>query len=72
MAHSQEAADALTDEVKDLVKVLQDQNKNLEKEVESMSTYIIQLKQQMDDMHDRFYDVWVASTRWVSWHHRLH
>lgn len=57
MAHSQEAADALTDEVKDLVKVLQDQNKNLEKEVESMSTYIIQLKQQMDDMHDRFYDV---------------
>ena len=57
MAHSQEAADALSDEVKDLVKVLQDQNKNLEKEVESMSTYIIQLKQQMDDMHDRFYDV---------------
>ena len=57
MAHSQEAADALTDEVKDLVKVLQDQNKNLEKEVESMSTYIIELKQQMDDMHDRFYDV---------------
>jgi predicted RNase H-like nuclease (RuvC/YqgF family) len=57
MAHSQEAADALTDEVKDLVKDLQDQNKNLEKEVKSMTTYIIELKQQMDDMHDRFYDV---------------
>lgn len=57
MAHSQEAADALTDEVKDLVKDLQNQNKNLEKEVASLSTYIIQLKQQMDDMHDRFYDV---------------
>ena len=57
MAHSQEAADALNDEVKDLVKDLQYQNKNLEKEVESLSTYIIELKQQMDDMHDKFYDV---------------
>ena len=57
MAHSQEAADALTDEVKDLVKDLQDANKGLQDKVASMSTYIIELKQQMDDMHDRFYDV---------------
>ena len=57
MAHSQEAADALTDEVKDLVKDLQDANKGLQDKVTSMSTYIIELKQQMDDMHDRFYDV---------------
>jgi len=57
MAHSQEAANALTDEVKDLVKDLQDVNKGLQEKVASMSTYIIELKQQMDDMHDRFYDV---------------
>ena len=57
MAHSQEAAAALTDEVKDLVKDLQDINKGLQEKVASMSTYIIELKQQMDDMHDRFYDV---------------
>lgn len=57
MAHSQEAADALTDEVKDLVKDLQDVNKGLQEKVASMSTYITELKQQMDDMHDRFYDV---------------
>jgi len=57
MAHSREAADALTDEVKDLVKDLQDVNKGLQEKVTSMSTYIIELKQQIGDMHDRFYDV---------------
>ena len=57
MAHSQDAADALTNEVKDLVKDLQDVNKGLQEKVASMSTYIIELKQQMEDMHDRFYDV---------------
>jgi len=57
MAHSQDAADALTNEVKDLVKDLQDVNKGLQEKVASMSAYIIELKQQIEDMHDRFYDV---------------
>lgn len=57
MAHSQDAADALTNEVKDLVKDLQDRNGQLEKKLESLSDYIKELHQQMDDMHDRFYDV---------------
>jgi predicted nuclease with TOPRIM domain len=57
MAHSQDAADALTNEVKDLVKDLQDRNGQLEKKLDSLSDYIKELHQQMDDMHDKFYDV---------------
>ena len=62
MAHSQDAADALNNEVKDLVKDLQDRNQNLEKRVETLSAYIIELNQQMSDMVNKEYDVWNAST----------
>lgn len=57
MAHSQDAADALNDEVKDLVKNLQDRNQHLEKRVETLSAYIIELNQQMSDMVNKEYDV---------------
>lgn len=57
MAHSQDAADALTNEVKDLVKELQDRNVHLEKKVESLSTYIKELRQEIDDMENKEYDV---------------
>ena len=57
MAHSQDAADALTEEVKDLVKHLQDRNYDLESKVNSLSDYIAELHQQMSDMQNREYDV---------------
>jgi len=57
MAHSQDAADALTNEVKDLVKDLQDQKLTLEKKVESLTDYINELHQQMSDMQNKEYDV---------------
>jgi len=57
MAHSQDAADALTEEVKDLVKHLQDRNCDLESKVNSLSDYIAELPQQMSDMQNREYDV---------------
>ena len=57
MAHSQDAADALNDEVKDLVKNLQDRNQHLEQQVESMSAYIIELNQEISDMVNKEYDV---------------
>ena len=57
MAHSQDAADALTEEVKDLVKHLQDRNCDLESKVNSLSDYIAELHQQMSDMQNKEYDV---------------
>jgi chaperonin cofactor prefoldin len=57
MAVNPEAADALTQEVKDLVKDLQDRNNHLEKKVESLSTYIKELRQEISDMENREYDV---------------
>ena len=57
MAYSQDAADALNDEVKDLVKDLQDRNNHLEKKVESMSAYIVELNQEISDMVNKEYDV---------------
>jgi len=57
MAHNQEAADALTEEVKDLVKDLQDRNIHLEKKVESLSDYIKELRREIDDMENKEYDV---------------
>lgn len=57
MAHSQHAADALNNEVKDLVKDLQGRNQHLEKRVETLSAYIIELNQQMSDMVNKEYDV---------------
>ena len=57
MAVSPEAADALTQEVKDLVKDLQEHNKHLEKEVESLSAYVKELRQEISDMESREYDV---------------
>ena len=57
MAVSPEAADALTQEVKDLVKELQDRNIHLEKKVESLSTYIKELRQEISDMENKEYDV---------------
>lgn len=57
MAYSQDAADALNDEVKELVKDLQDRNKHLEKKVESMSAYIVELNQEISDMVNKEYDV---------------
>lgn len=57
MAHSQDAADALNDEVKDLVKDIQDRNQHLEQKVESMSAYIIELNQEISDMVNKEYDV---------------
>lgn len=57
MAVSPEAADALTQEVKDLVKDLQDRNNHLEKKVESLSTYIKELRQEISDMENREYDI---------------
>ena len=57
MAHSQDAADALTNEVKDLVKDLQDRNGQLEKKLDSLSNYINELHQQMNDMQNKEYDV---------------
>ena len=57
MAYSQDAADALNDEVKDLVKDLQERNNHLEKKVESMSAYIVELNQEISDMVNKEYDV---------------
>ena len=57
MAYSQEAADALTEEVKELVKDLQDRNNHLEKKVNSLSEYIRELRQEIDDMENKEYDV---------------
>jgi len=57
MAHSQDAADALTAEVKDLVKDLQDRNQHLERKVDTLSTYIIELRQEISDMENKEYDV---------------
>jgi len=57
MAHSQDAADALTQEVKDFVKNLQDRNCDLESKVKSLSDYIAELHQQMSDMQNKEYDV---------------
>lgn len=57
MAVSPEAADALTQEVKELVKDLQEHNKHLEKKVESLSTYIKELRQEISDMENREYDI---------------
>ena len=57
MAHSQDAADALTNEVKDLVKDLQDRNVHLEEKVESLSDYIKELRQEISDMENKEYDV---------------
>lgn len=57
MAVNPEAADALTQEVKDLVKDLQDRNNHLEKKVESLSTYIKELRQEISDMENREYDI---------------
>ena len=57
MAVNPEAADALTQEVKDLVKDLQEHNKHLEKKVESLSTYIKELRQEISDMENREYDI---------------
>ena len=50
MAVNPEASDALTQEVKDLVKDLQDRNNHLEKKVESLSTYIKELRQEIRDI----------------------
>ena len=57
MAVSPEAADALTQEVKDLVKDLQDHNIHLQNKVESLSNYIKELRQEISDMENREYDV---------------
>jgi len=57
MAHSQDAADALTEEVKDLVKDLQGRNYELQSKIDSLSDYIAELHQQMSDMQNREYDV---------------
>lgn len=57
MAHSQDAADALTEEVKDLVKDLQSRNYELKSEIDSLSNYIAELHQQMSDMQNKEYDV---------------
>lgn len=57
MAVNQEAADALNQEVKDLVKELQQKNADLEKQVESLSEYNQELLQEISDMHDREYEV---------------
>ena len=57
MAHSQDAADALTEEVKDLVKDLQSRNNELKSEIDSLSNYIAELHQQMSDMQNKEYDV---------------
>lgn len=57
MAYSQDAADALTQEVKDLVKDFQDRNNHLEKKVESLSDYIKELRQEISDMENKEYDI---------------
>lgn len=72
MAHNQEAADALTEEVKDLVKDLQDRNIHLEKKVESLSDYIKELRREIDDMENKEYDVWTTPTSRIPRHSWLH
>lgn len=72
MAHSQDAADALTEEVKDLVKHLQDRNFDLESKVNSLSDYIAELHQQMSDMQNREYDVWITPTSRIPRHSWLY
>lgn len=57
MAHSQDAADALSEEVKDLVKDLQGRNYELQGKIDSLSDYIAELHQQMSDMQNKEYDV---------------
>lgn len=57
MAHNQDAKDALTTEVKDLVKDLQEHNRELSLKTEQLQKLIVELKTQLADSHDRIYDV---------------
>lgn len=57
MAHNQDAKDALTTEVKDLVKELQEHNRELSLKTEQLQKLIVELKTQLADTHDRIYDV---------------
>jgi hypothetical protein len=57
MAHNQEANDALTTEVKILVKELQDRNHDLLKKTTQLEDLVLELRQQLADTHDRIYDV---------------
>jgi peptidoglycan hydrolase CwlO-like protein len=57
MAHNQEANDALTTEVKDLVKELQERNRELFSKIDQLNYLVVELRQQLADTHDRIYDI---------------
>jgi gas vesicle protein len=57
MAVNQEAAEALSNEVKELVKDLQDQNQELVSKVESLTEYTKELQKQIDDLTNRDYEL---------------
>lgn len=57
MAHNQEANDALTTEVKDLVKELQERNRELFSKIDQLNSLVVELRQQLSDTHDRIYDI---------------
>ena len=57
MAHNQDANDALTMEVKDLVKDLQERNHRLFEKIEELEDLVLELRRELDDSHNKFYDV---------------
>jgi len=57
MAYNQQANDALTDEVKSLVKDLQERNHQLFEKIEELEDLVLELKRELDDSHNKFYDV---------------
>ena len=57
MAHNQEANEALTEEVKDLVKDLQERNHRLFDKIEELEDLVLELRRELDDSHNKFYDV---------------
>ena len=56
MAHNQDANDALTEEVKELVKDLQERNHQLFQKIDELEDLVLELQRELDDSHNKFYD----------------
>lgn len=56
MAHNQDANDALTEEVKELVKDLQERNHQLSQKIDDLEDLVLELQRELDDSHNKFYD----------------
>lgn len=57
MAVNQEAAEALSNEVKDLIKALQDQNQKLDSKVQALTEYVKELEHQIEDLTNLDYEL---------------